>query len=98
MRLHPCHSVGIEPATHRPMATRTPVNEPTNRWPWIVLALVVLLIVLGIAAFFLNRQNAPTVSIEGTPTAAAVARASPPPTLAAPTLPASAPTTTPAPH
>jgi hypothetical protein len=80
------------------MATRTPIEEPSNRWPWIVIGLVVLLVIVGVGAFMLNRQNAPNVSIEGTPTAAAVAKASPPPTLAAPTLPASAPTTTPAPQ
>ena len=81
------------------MATRTPTSDPSNRWPWIALALVALRIVVGVAAFLLNRGNTVNVTISGTPTANAVAKpaASVPPTLAVPTRPASQPTTTPAP-
>jgi hypothetical protein len=68
--------------------------------PWIVMAVVVLLVVIGIIAYFATQRSGVTVSIEGTPTANPVAKPAspgPPPTLAAPTLPPSQPTTTPAP-
>jgi len=77
-----------------------PTTDPSNRLPWIALAVLALLIVFGVAAFLLARPRATTVTIEGTPTGQAVAgAASPavPATLAVPTLPPSQPTTTPQP-
>jgi hypothetical protein len=90
------------------MAVRPPVaepGEPSNRWPWVALALGLLIIVVAVAYFLFNRQSSVNVTVQGTPTVAAVARAGtaspgPPPTLVAPTLPPSAtlaPTATAAP-
>src|SRR5438067_11460925 len=77
------------------MATRPPINEPSQRLPWIVLGLVVLLVVIGFLAYFANQRSGVTLSIEGTPSAVArSASPSPPSTLAPPTLPPSKPTTT----
>lgn len=78
-------------------------EEPSNRWPWVALAAGVLVILVAVAVFFLNRPGGTTINIQGTPSA--VARAStaspgPPPTLVPPTLPPSAnlaPTATPLP-
>ncbi len=78
-------------------------GEPSNRWPWVALALGVLIIVIAGAFFLFNRQRTVNVTVEGTPTVNPVARAgtaSPPPTLVPPTLPpsaTSAPTATPLP-
>ena len=63
-------------ATHRntPMAApRPPTTEPSNRLPWIVLGLGALLILFGVIAFLTTRGRNTTVTIEGTPTAQAVA-------------------------
>jgi hypothetical protein len=67
-------------------------GEPSNRWPWIALALGVLIVVIAVAFFFFNRSRTVNVTVEGTPTVNAIARAvSPAPaTLVPPTLPASA--------
>src|SRR5437763_9261903 len=71
-------------------------DDPSNRWPWIALALGVLIIVFAVLYFFLNRPSSVNITVEGTPTVNPVARAStaspgPPPTLAPPTPPTSAP-------
>jgi hypothetical protein len=67
-------------------------GEPSNRWPWVALALGVLIVVLAAAFFFFNRSRTVNVTVEGTPTVNAIAKVvSPvPPTLVPPTLPASA--------
>jgi hypothetical protein len=88
------------------MAVPPPVvepDEPSNRWPWIALALGLLVIAVGVGVFLFNRQRSVNITVEGTPTLPAVARAAspgPPPTLVPPTLPPSAtlaPTATPLP-
>ncbi len=77
-------------------------GEPSNRWPWVALAAGTLVVVLAVAIFLFNRQNAVTINVQGTLTPNPVARAgtaSPPPTLVPPTLQPSAslvPTATPA--
>jgi outer membrane biosynthesis protein TonB len=67
-------------------------GEPSNRWPWVALALGVLIVLIAVGFFLFNRARTVNVTVEGTPTVNAVARAvSPvPPTLVPPTLPASA--------
>src|SRR3981081_3204282 len=67
-------------------------GEPSNRWPWVALALGVLIVVLAAAFFFFNRARTVNVTVEGTPTVNAIAKVvSPvPPTVVPPTLPASA--------
>ncbi len=81
------------------MANRAPAGDPAQRLPWILLSVVVLLVVIGLLAYFANqRGNNVTLNIEGTPSAVARSPSvGPPPTLVAPTLPPSQPTTTPAP-
>jgi hypothetical protein len=86
----------------------TPVEhrDPSNRWPWIALIIGLVIVLAAIAFFVLNRSQT-VITVEGTPTANPVARAStvspsPPATLVPPTLPASAtlapsPTPVPAP-
>jgi hypothetical protein len=78
------------------MAVPPPVvepEEPSNRWPWIALALGLLVIAVGVGVFLFDRQRSVNITVEGTPTLSAVARAAspgPPPTLVPPTLPPSA--------
>ncbi|HET6315025.1 MAG TPA: hypothetical protein VFG86_01110 [Chloroflexota bacterium] len=74
-------------------------EEPAQRLPWILIGVIVLLVAIGFVAYFANQRNAVTLSVEGTPSAVARAAgtAGPPPTLIAPTLPPSQPTTTPVP-
>src|SRR4030081_1564526 len=87
------------------MATVPPVSpapepiepgEPSNRWPWVALALGLLVIVVAVVFFLVNRQGAVNVTVEGSPTprtlaAAGTASPGPPPTLVPPTLAASSP-------
>ena len=42
-------------------------GEPSNRWPWVALALGVLIVVIAVAFFFLNRSRTVNVTVEGTP-------------------------------
>src|SRR6266542_110783 len=79
------------------MATRPPASDPNQRLPWIILGVVVLLVVIGLLAYFASQRSGVTLSIEGTPSAVARGTVGPPPTLSAPTLPPSQPTTTPPP-
>jgi|SRR5579859_7368445 len=77
-------------------------GEPSNRWPWVAVALGALIVVIAVGFFLFNRQRTVNVTVEGTPTVNAVAKAASPvpPTLVPPTLPASAtlaPTATPVP-
>lgn len=76
-------------------------GEPSNRWPWVALALGILIIVVAGLFYLFNRPRTVNINVEGTATANTVARAaSPPATLVPPTLPASAtlaPTATPPP-
>src|SRR5437870_10149123 len=73
-----------------PLAEPREPDEPSNRWPWVALALGVLIVLIAVAFFLFNRQRSVEVTVE--PTLSPVARAvSPvPPTLVPPTLPASA--------
>jgi hypothetical protein len=72
------------------------MGEPSNRWPWVGLAIGALVVVAAVVFFFFNRSSGVNISLEGTPTPNPVARAStaspgPPPTLVPPTPPTSAP-------
>src|SRR5258708_13411337 len=85
------------PLGHPNMSMRPPAiepvepGEPSNRWPWVALALGVLIVVIAVGFFLFNRQRTVNVTVEGTPTVNAVAKAASPvpPTLVPPTLPAS---------
>jgi hypothetical protein len=88
------------------MSVRPPVveppqpGEPSNRWPWVALALGVLIVVIAVGFFLFNRQRTVNVSVESTVSPVARAVSPVPPTLVPPTLPASAtlaPTATPLP-
>lgn len=94
-------------ATVPPPTTPVEPRDPSNRWPWIALIIGLVIVLAAIGFFVLNRSQTVNISVEGTPTANPVARASsvspsPPPILVPPTLPASAtlapsPTPVPAP-
>ena len=71
-----------------------PTTDPSNRWPWLALALGLLIVIVAAGVFFFNAMRGPNVAIvsQATPTPVAIAaptivtNASPPPTLVAPTL------------
>ena len=79
----------LPPPPTPPVAPDDP-GEPSNRWPWVALALGVLIIAVAGLFYLFNRPRTVNINVEGTATTNPVARAaSPPATLVPPTLPAS---------
>lgn len=91
-------------ATVPPVAPPAEPGEPPNRWPWVVIGLALLIVVVAALFYLFNRPRAADVSATPTATltpAVLVVTATPLPTLtASPTLVPSAtpvPSPTPAP-